>query len=241
MRAHESPTPDPGAMPGMDGQHGMPMSPGPSPSGMAGMSGMDDMGGMSGMGPNIMPAWVNILWMAALAAVLVFHCLHLARMGGQHRWFHGIHILMLIGMIYMFATMTWNWNPIPGGLWMALYVITTAGLILWMAVRMAQRRPFSWLWLLALVQQAAMIYMFAPGSAWTPGVSYALAFYFLIEALLWLLGICNDAEPGRRRSIGPGPRDAVVPLGHGDRVGNLAMAVMAGSMAYMFLGMQLMM
>ena len=217
----------------------MDMSPSPSPSPMGDMGGMTGMTGMTGT--NILPTWVDVLWIAALLVVLVFHCIHLARMGGLHRWFHLVHIVMIVGMIAMFAIMGFTVSWLSSSAWMWLYAITSAAIVVWMIVRVVRRQPFSFLWILALVQQAAMIYMWAPMSNWVPWVSYALAFYFLIETLSWLLGLCNDGAPGRRFAVGPGDRSLAMPMGHTTWPGRLAMAVMAASMGYMFWGMQLMM
>lgn len=197
------------------------------------------MSGMS-MGVDILPLWVSIIWIVALAAVLIFHCGHLVRMGGQHRWFHSAHIVMLIGMIYMYAMMAFDWKWISGNAWMWLYILTSLAMLIWMIARIAQKKPFSYLWILALVQQAAMIYMWAPMKYWVPAFTWALVVYFALETIAWLVGWCNDDKEGRGNAVGPGDRSLVVPLGHGSALGNLSMAVMAASMAYMFAGMQLM-
>lgn len=192
-------------------------------------------------GPNLLPAWVDVVWIIALSAVLIFHCRHWLMMNGQHRWFHSTHILMIVGMIYMFASMAWSWDWIAGPAWMVLYAAVSLAIIGWMLIRFVRKQPFSFLWILALVQQGAMIYMFAPMGEWVAGFSFALAYYFLIETLAWLLGMCDDNRADRGFAFGPGDRSQAVPLNHGTTLGNISMAVMAGSMSYMFLGMQLMM
>lgn len=258
-----SPSPMPsshaGSMPGMDMDHGSmspesmspgSMSPGAdsmsgadSMPGMDSMSGMDSgsMSGMGSMGPDIFPTWVSVIWIVLLAGVIAFHCIHLARMGGQHRWFHSAHVVMSLGMIWMFGMMSLSWDAIPSSALVGLYCLTTAAILVWMVLRFARREPFSFLWILALVQQAAMIYMFAPMSIWNPLLSYGLAAYFLLETIAWIVGLCDDGKAGRGFAFGPGDRSKAMALGHGDALGNASMAVMAASMFYMFLGMQLMM
>ncbi|NQU37070.1 MAG: hypothetical protein HQ526_05660 [Actinobacteria bacterium] len=235
------------------------MSPMPSESPMAGMSDAAPMDGMSGSmdmgsagdsmdmgsmmsmsGPDLFPSWVMYLWIAALAAVLIFHCLHWVRMAGQHRWFHGAHILMIVGMIYMYAMMEFKLEWVSGPIWVWIYSLTTAAIVIWMIVRFVHKTPFSYLWIFALLQQAAMIYMWLPMSSWIPWFSYALAAYFALEAISWLVGYIGDTKPGRGFAFGPGDRVNVVALGHPRFVDNLSMAVMAASMSYMFVGMQLM-
>jgi hypothetical protein len=247
-----APTPDASAMSGMGSTSGMDSmsgmsstAPMPGMSASSGASGMSDMSGMDGMdsmsmGVDILPMWVSVIWIVALVAVLVFHCGHLVRMGGQHRWFHSAHIIMLVGMIYMYAMMAFNLNWVSSTVWMWLFVLTTAAMIIWMITRIVAKKPFSYLWIFALVQQAAMIYMWAPMSSWVAAFTWALVVYFTLETIAWLVGWCNDGKPERGNAVGPGDRSLIVPLGHGSTLGNISMAVMAASMAYMFAGMQLM-
>ncbi len=248
---HGSASSTPSAMPDM-----AQMDPAVTPSAMPSMSAMDDsahsmdMGAtgdhmsmdsmMSMGGPDLFPAWVMYLWIAALTAVLVFHCLHWIKMAGQHRWFHAAHIVMLVGMIYMFAMMEFKLDWVSKWLLVWLYALTTVAILGWMAVRIVQKKPFSYLWILALVQQAAMIYMWMPMSDWVAWLSYGLTAYFALEALGWLVGYIGDTKPGRGFAVGPGSRSDVVALGHTRFIDNVSMAVMAASMSYMFVGMQLM-
>lgn len=198
---------------------------------------MGDMAGAGGF--NILPVGIDLAWMVLLAAVLVFHCVTLLRMLGQHRGYHLAHIAMIVGMIFMFGEMGYGITWIPAAFWITFYAITTALIVGWLVIRFVQRKPLSQLWLLALVQQAAMIYMFLPMADWVAWVSYVLAAYFLLEALGWLLGLASDDRPGRM--FGPGDRSVVMPLGHPSFVGRVSLTVMAASMGYMFLGMQLLM
>jgi hypothetical protein len=219
----------------------MDMSPSTAPSPMSSMDPAGGTGGMGGMGgTNILPPWVDALWMVALAAVLVFHCMHLTRADGQRRWFHLAHITMIIGMVAMYALVGYDLNWVPQTAWMWLYFITTTSVLGWMVIRFAQQRPFSYLWFLALVHQAAMFYMWSRMSDGVAWVSYGLAIYFLIETLAWLLGLGDDARPGRANAVGPGDPSAVVSLSSGSWPERISMAILAASMGYMFLGMQLM-
>lgn len=213
------------------------MSPSPAPS-------MDDMGhdmgtmdhSAMGMGPDILPGWVTWLWLIALAAVLVLHCAHLVRAGGQHRWFHGSHILMLVSMLYMYASMEFRWTWFPSQWWVAIFAVSTAAIVAWMAVRLVQRHPFSALWILALIMQASMIYMWLPD--WLAAFTWLLVVYFLLETIAWLIGIINDSHG--KLMVGPGDRAGATSLAHPGLVSNVSMAIMAASMAYMFAAMQFM-
>jgi hypothetical protein len=219
---------------------------------------------------DLLPPLVTWLWLGALAAVLIFHCGHLVRMGGQHRWFHASHALMLVSMLYMFASMEFKWNWFPPSSWVVIFGLSTAAILGWMILRVVQRRPFSFLWILALVMQATMIYMWMPH--WIPVLTWTLVVYFGLETVAWLIGRVDDSKPAT--AVGPGERALVVPavpdsapspsklatrpgsvavvlldpkpvtaslsLGEGSAVGQVSMAIMAASIGYMFAAMQLM-
>ena len=121
-------------------------------------------GGMAPRFLNLLPLWVTCLWLVALAAVLVFHCGHFVRMGGEHRWFHAGHILMLVSMLYMFASMEFKWKWFPSSWWVIIFWLSTAAILGWMVVRIVQRRPFSFLWIFALIMQATICLLYTSPS-----------------------------------------------------------------------------
>jgi hypothetical protein len=225
------------------------------------------MAGMEPMSEGLLPPWVTWLWLIALAAVLVFHCGHLVRMGGQHRWFHASHILMLVSMLYMYASMEFRWKWFASSSWVVIFWVSTAAIVGWMVFRLVQRRPFSLLWVLTLIMQAAMIYMWMPD--WAPALTWTLVVYYGLETVAWLGGLLDDTR--QMVAVGPGEhavgqptvqesgkargnvavkpasrtvvqrqRTAVVALAQNSSVSRVSMAVMAASMAYMFAAMQLM-
>jgi hypothetical protein len=225
------------------------------------------MAGMKSMGQGLLPPWVTWLWLVALAAVLVLHCGHLVRAGGQHRWFHASHILMLVSMLYMYASMEFRWKWFASSSWVVVFWLSTLAIAAWMVLRLVQRRPFSLLWVLALIMQAAMIYMWMP--SWAPVLTWALVVYYGLETAAWLGGLLDDTR--RPLAVGPGEhaetepihtetatsaspvavmptrtatrrsqRAEVVSLAQPSAFARISMAVMAASMAYMFAAMQLM-
>ena len=111
---------------------------------------------------DLLSARASVIWIAALCAVLVLHCSHLIRMRGEHRWYHSAHVVMLLGMLYMYAAVAFGLDWLPARIWMIIYVAASAAIIGWMLVRFRERRPFGNVWILALVQQGAMIYMWVP-------------------------------------------------------------------------------
>jgi hypothetical protein len=150
------------------------------------------MGPMAPMGQGLLPPLVTWLWLVALAAVLIFHCGHFVRMGGEHRWFHSSHILTLVSMLYMYASMEFKWKWFPSSSWRVIFVLSTAAIAGWMIFRLVQRRPFSFLWILALIMQAAMIYMWMPN--WAPALTWTLVAYYGLETVAWLGGLLDDSK-----------------------------------------------
>jgi hypothetical protein len=194
-------------------------------------------GGMMAMnGPDLLPAWVTWIWLIALTFVLVFHCSHLVRMGGQHRWFHASHILMIVSMLYMYASMEFHWKWLPAALQAWIFALSTAAIVIWMIYRFAKKQPFSYLWILALIMQAAMVYMWLPN--WIAVLTWILVVYYALETIAWLLGLINDTKG--KGAVGPGDKAAFVHLAHPTLRANVSMAIMAASMGYMFAAMQLM-
>ena len=66
---------------------------------------------------------------------------------------------MLLGMLYMYTSLVFGLELLPGHVWLAIYVATSAAISIWIWGRYRQRRAFGYLWIAALVQQGAMIYM----------------------------------------------------------------------------------
>jgi LysM repeat protein len=190
-------------------------------------------------GPDLLSVKASVFWLAALVAVLAFHCRHLIFMRGQHRWYHASHVVMLVGMLYMYASVAFGWDLFPERMWLFVYVATSAAIIGGMIMRFEQRRSVSYLWALALAQQGAMIYMWMPMANWIPWLSYALAAYFTLETVAWLTRVWNN--PVHSGAATGGSWSMVMILEPRSALGNICMSMMAASMAYMFIGMQLMM
>jgi hypothetical protein len=194
--------------------------------------------GMS-LGSALLSSKASVIWLAALAAVLVFHCVHHIRMRGQHRWYHAAHVLMLLGMLYMYASLAFGWAWAAQPIWMLVYSASSFALVVWILLRLLRRRPLSRLWIVALAQQGAMIYMWLPMSDWIPGISYAFAAYFALETLAWLTALRNAPAPSRAGA--ETARLRAMALESTSAVGKICLSAMAASMGYMFVGMQLMM
>ncbi|MFM8534485.1 MAG: DUF5134 domain-containing protein [Acidimicrobiia bacterium] len=193
----------------------------------------------------LLSAPVSTLWILALAIVFSFHCQHLAQGCRECRWFHSTHLAMSIGMLYMFGASAFGWDFISPFIWMALYALTATAVLMWITYQILFRRSLEFLWVLSLIQQGAMIYMWAPMDYWIPWLSYGLAVYFALEAIAWPLGLYSEQSLARFGAFIAGSDSGTVAVVGFDRqstpVENFCMTVMAASMAYMFVGMQLLM
>jgi len=179
-----------------------------------------------------------LLWITALLVVLLFHCSHLFRMRGEACWYHSAHVVMLLGMLYMFSAPAIGLHFLPPRAWIIVYVATSVAILGWMLLRLLRRRSLGKLWAVAFIQQVAMIYMWAPMRFWLPLLTYGFVFYFVGEIIAWLANAYSKLEPlavaqAHARHAGGSlePRSVF---------GDLCMTTMAASMAYMFLAMQLM-
>jgi LysM repeat protein len=194
---------------------------------------------MSSFGQLMLSLSASVLWIAALSGVIVFHCLHLSRGCTDCRLLHWAHILMLLGMICMFVEMAFGASVAPGRLFFVFYVSTSVGVFAWITMRLLQHEPVQVVWLLALMQQVAMIYMWTPMDDWTPAISYGFAIYFTMETMIWTIKAARLGWVGDRLLAGIAASQTDMPSI--SNVEDLCMAIMAASMAYMFLGMQLVM
>lgn len=195
-----------------------------------------------GAGVNLLPVWGSLFWVPLLAAVCALHVIHLIWMRGGSRRFHLVHLLVGVGMVYMFAP----WSELPLEAWIpeSFYALLAVGLIGWIGLELQRGRRVNLLWVLAAGECAAMSYMFAVhhGTAEVPELSRLLVGMYLLLVAAWTHGWLTEPEPGRRSSplpydIGaPGaPARRLVCCGRWDIAA--AEAAMCLAMAYMFLGM----
>lgn len=179
----------------------------------------------------LLPGWVRVVWIVALAAVAVLHIWHGATTPGQPRWWHSAHTAMALGMIGMYAT-----DPMrQRGLYYVLEVlfagIAVALLVTAVVVRRRERVPNP-LWVVTAVDSAAMSYMAAvmvSPSAVPVVLTWVVVAYLACNTLAWLLDLWDRALASRGPSVG-------LP-GHNTLDIRLSLTVMAASMAYMLAAM----
>jgi hypothetical protein len=169
------------------------------------------------------------VWAAALGVVTIRQLGKLGQARGEHWWHHCTHFLMLVGMVVMYASIGLGGGWFDRRVWIVVYGVTTLAILLWMILRYRRRGAVGDLWALAFIQQTAMIYMCAPMRQWVPLLTYAFILYFVWESYGWLGRIFVARDHGGAATL---PRRRLDPEA-------LCMAIMAVSMGYMFVGMQL--
>ncbi|HTO79794.1 MAG TPA: DUF5134 domain-containing protein [Methylocystis sp.] len=193
---------------------------------------------MAQLGRELLSETPSLLWLTALAVVLLFHCSHLLGMRGEPRWYHSAHAVMLLGMLYMFAGTAFRLHLVPPRTWTLVYLAASAVILSWMLIKLARKRPLKKLWVAAFIQQVAMIYMWAPMGVWLPLLTYGFVLYFSVELIAWLTNACSKLEP--LAAWEAHSRHAGGSLEPRSIFGDVCMSIMAASMAYMFVAMQLM-
>ena len=223
----------------------MSMSNGHAASSMAGMSMSAGHGAV-----NILPEWLAIVWTFVFLAIVVLHGWHLFQTHGvQPRLWHTGHVLMALGMAFMYAPSSLDPLNIPAAFWQLAFA-NGAGLIFaWMFAQVLDRYAFNVLWLLMAVDLTAMVYMWTP-SAFTAPLTWLLVAYFSIQALLWATDAYRRVDGrwqiggGARLSVAGDGTVAISAVRSEPLICNIemrpSMVAMTLGMAYMFAAMQLM-
>ncbi len=187
-------------------------------------------GGEGGPYINVLPLWLQVAWVLALAAVTAGHFLTLGFARAQARVWSGAHALMGLGMIYMF--LPWAEPPIPARPLIVVFALAAAAGLVALAGDWNAGRPVRVMWALVTLDMAAMAYMFqlVDAGAWV--LTYALVAWYCASTIGWSYGV---ADPGLTKCC-------AVPFGHLRPIPPLPLAragqaVMATAMAWMFLAM----
>jgi len=193
---------------------------------------------------NILPPWLAVLWTLAFIALVVIHVRHLIDSEGQQRIWHSGHVLMALGMVFMFAPASIDYFKIPSGFWQLALSNGSLAALAWMLYESLARRAVNVLWLVMAIDLAAMAYMWSPEGLQAP-LTWLLVAYFLAQSLLWLTDRMRDIDHktlwGGWLSVTPGgaiAASAAEPLVC-FRDLRISMFVMTLGMAYMFAAMQL--
>jgi hypothetical protein len=195
---------------------------------------------------NILPAWLAVVWTLVFIAVIVIHARHLLESDGQRRVWHSGHVLMALGMAFMFAPASIDHFNIPAAFWQLAFANAALAALAWMLVQALDGRAINVLWLVMAIDLGAMAYMWSPSGFQAP-LTWILIVYFVAQSLLWLSDRMREVDHktlwGGSFSVTPGGTvaiEAAEPLVcfRDLRVSMMAMTL---GMAYMFAAMQLMM
>jgi hypothetical protein len=202
-------------------------------------------GGGSGT-TNILPGWLAVIGTLMFIAILVIHALHLRDSEGQRRIWHSGHVLMALGMAFMFAPASIDHFNIPSGFWQIAFADGAIAIVLWIVAQGLARRPVNLLWLTMAIDLAAMAYMWSPTGFQAP-LTWVLVAYFALQSGLWatdrMRAVDHRTLFGGGFSVTPGGAVAISaaePLVC-FRDLRVSMAAMTLGMAYMFAAMQLLM
>jgi Domain of unknown function (DUF5134) len=200
-----------------------------------------------------LPPWLGLTLATVFGVIVIVHLYHVLVLTGRQRLWHGVHVLMAIGMIIMFAPtgrlVVWN---VAGAAVFAAAAVTVAGLLVRQRVH---GHHMGTLWLTATLDLAAMVYMFAMTDLRLLWLTVALAAWFIIEATGWTTarlyttlvhGGLGDPPPHRPTTT-DSTADQPQPgsphyLHRGNAHRNLiraTLAMMSIGMAYMLIAMQL--
>jgi Domain of unknown function (DUF5134) len=227
---------------------GSDMSMGPGGSSVGGAHSSTSIGAMSmsaGHGAtNILPEWLAVIWTLVFVAIVVIHALHLRDTTGQRRIWHSGHVLMALGMAFMFAPASIDHFNIPSGFWQLAFANGALAILAWMLAQALSGRAINVLWLVMAVDLGAMAYMWSPSGFQAP-LTWILVAYFLAQSLLWITDRMREVD--HRTLLGGGfsvtPEGAVAMSAAEPLVCfrdlRVSMFAMTLGMAYMFAAMQL--
>jgi hypothetical protein len=197
---------------------------------------------------NILPEWLALIWTLVFVVLLAIHVRHLIDTHGERRVWHSSHVLMALGMTFMFAPASIDHFNIPAAFWQLAFANAAGAAIAWILIQALSGRAVNILWLVISTDLAAMVYMWSPEGFVAP-ISWLFVAYFAIQGLAWAADHFRRLErehqiPGiARLSIDAGGTAAVSPATAQPLVCEAdlrpTMAVMAFGMAYMFAAMQL--
>jgi hypothetical protein len=209
------------------------------------------VGGMSvGGGPHgaldILPGWLAVLWTLAFIAIIVVHARHVLDSEGQRRIWHSGHVLMALGMAFMFAPASIDHLAIPAGFWQLAFANGALAVLAWTLTQALSGRAINALWLVMAIDLGAMAYMWSPSGFQAP-LTWLLVAYFATQSLLWLSDRMREVDHrtlfGGGVSVAP---DGTVAISAAEplvcfRDLRVSMFAMTLGMAYMFAAMQLVM
>lgn len=136
-------------------------------------------------GNSWLPLWLRLVGVAAFVVVAAVHLWHLRATSGRVRAWHIGHVVMALGMIAMFAPSGTALVPAAAG--ETVFGVTTL-LALTIAIVSFATRHRDWLWPVAAVDHATMIYMFGLATLRLSWLTWLLVAWFVAQAAAWVTG-----------------------------------------------------
>lgn len=202
---------------------------------------------------DLLPFWMGAVWTTAFLAIAVSHLRHMVQTTGQRRPWHSCHVLLAVGMAFMYAPAQIDPIAVPSSFWKLVFA--AAGVIAAVWAIGGIGRVSTLIWLLTSIDMAAMLYMWSgprqPGAA---SLTWLLTAYLLAAAIMWALDLyrrLDGATPIVSWQLLAGEPGAVSITSRADAAAasksllgeldiNASMITMALGMAYMLVAMQLM-
>ena len=211
-------------------------------------NGMTSMGGVSMSvahgATNILPNWLAVIWTLVFLVIVVVHARHVIDTHAGRRLWHSGHVLMALGMLFMFAPGSLDHFNIPASFWQLAFANAAGAIVIWMLAQFLSGRAVNALWGVIAVDLAAMVYMWTPSGFVAP-ITWLLVAYFSAQALLWVTdrfrrldqrplftGVLLTGGGTLTATAAPAPLVCEKDL-------RWSMSLMALGMAYMFAAMQL--
>jgi hypothetical protein len=194
----------------------------------------------------LVPEWLGIVGAAIFVVIAASHLRHLVRAVGQRRPWHACHVLIAVGMAFMYAPSAIDPLGVPARFWQILFAVTCVLAALW-SMSGAQRTP-TLMWLLTAVDLGAMVCMWTANLA--PSLCWALFVYLSFQGFLWAMdayrrvdgaapvinfSALSAAPAGVSLSLAGARAESLL----GDLDISLSMVLMSVGMAWMFAAMQL--
>ena len=196
--------------------------------------------------------WLGIGGAAMFVVIAASHLRHLIKTTDERRSWHACHVLMAIGMAFMYAPASIDSLGVPGTFWRLVFA--TAGVLAVFWALGGTDRALSPIWLLTAVDLAAMFYMWSAHAF--VALSWLLVAYFVVEAAMWALDAYRQLDGGTPSlgwrmlpqesgsgALSPAPAAAATTASRsliGELDIGVSMFAMALGMAYMLAAMQTM-
>jgi LysM repeat protein len=177
------------------------------------------------MNPELLSANLSLAFVAAAGGALLANLVRLTR---GERLLPMVDATAAAGLLYLFGTSAFGWDFLPREALFAAYAAIFSLLAAMAILRRAREQNGGAPLGAALIQQAALAYIFSPAGHWKQALSALLAIYFFIAAVNWLRG----SEP--EAIVRDDPRPPLFPPRRIRGLKEFAGAVLAAAFVYVF-------